>query len=860
MMNATNQTMIKRIFIFAVLSIISCQLSFICAQSMSDNQVIDFVTKQQAKGDNQATIVQKLLQKGVTVQQLKRIRKNMEAKQEQLGAVDISGTNSSVSTSRMRTNRQLEGEAYQQQNNYMVQSEVRGKNGQKYYTNEERLQQMNGEIGFLDIDSLLYYKNMFGNTEDQVFGHNLFNNSEITFQPNMNIATPSNYYLGAGDAVIIDVWGASQETFESVISPDGTVTIEGVGPIKLAGMTVAQAQTALSSRLGRYYSGSKVSLSVGETRSIIVQVMGEVKVPGTYTLSSLSTSFNALYAAGGISDIGTLRDIKVYRAGHQIASIDVYDYILNGNSRGDVRLQDNDIIVVGPYDCLVRIKGRVKRPMFYEMKKDESLSTIINYAGGFTGDAYKKNVRLIRKSGSEYSIFTIGEFNMSNFNLNDGDSIYVDSVVARYSNMVEIRGAVYHPGMYQMGGDISGVRDLILAAEGVREDAFINRGVMHREKADKILEVIPVDIKGLLDGSVPDIPLQKNDVLFIPSRQDYVTEQTIKIDGEVMYPGTYQFADNTTLEDIVLQAGGLTTSASTTKVDVFRRVYDPKSTSTSDVISETYSFALKDGFVIDGEQGFVLQPFDEVVVRKSPTYTEMQSVQVSGAVNFEGTYSITSKNYRLSDLIKASGGLTDVAYAKGARLERRMTEEERQQNEASLRTSQIALYEEAMQGDKNFDLEKADTLLNMKLDLSTTSNVAIDLEKAMKNPGGDEDLALREGDKLVIPQYTSTVKITGDVMYPITMNYKEGESLNYYIKRAGGYGDNARKSRVYAIYMNGSVELLSHHSKDAVQPGCQIVVPSKKNKAKMTTAEYAAMGTSAASIATMMVTIANILK
>ncbi len=860
MMNATNQTMMKRIFIFAVLSIISCQLSFIYAQSMSDNQVIDFVTKQQAKGDNQATIVQKLLQKGVTVQQLKRIRKNMEAKQEQLGAVDISGTNSSVSTSRMRTNRQLEGEAYQQQNNYMVQSGVRGKNGQRFYTNEERLQQMNGEIGFLDIDSLLYYKNMFGNTEDQVFGHNLFNNSELTFQPNMNIATPSNYYLGAGDAVIIDVWGASQETFESVISPDGTVTIEGVGPIKLAGMTVAQAQTVLSSRLGKFYSGSKVSLSVGETRSIIVQVMGEVKVPGTYTLSSLSTSFNALYAAGGISDIGTLRDIKVYRSGRQIASIDVYDYILNGNSRGDVRLQDNDIIVVGPYDCLVRIKGRVKRPMFYEMKKDESLATIINYAGGFMGDAYKKNVRLIRKSGSEYSIFTVGEFNMSNFNLNDGDSIYVDSVVARYSNMVEIRGAVYHPGMYQMGGDISGVRDLILAAEGVREDAFINRGVMHREKADKTLEVIPVDIKGLLEGSVPDIPLQKNDVLFIPSRQDYVTEQTIKIDGEVMYPGTYQFADNTTLEDIVLQAGGLTTSASTTKVDVFRRVYDPKSTSTSDVISETYSFALKDGFVIDGEQGFVLQPFDEIVVRKSPTYTEMQSVQVSGAVNFEGSYSITSKNYRLSDLIKASGGLTDVAYAKGARLERRMTEEERQQNEASLRTSQIALYEEAMQGDKNFDLEKADTLLNMKLDLSTTSNVAIDLEKAIKNPGGDEDLALREGDKLVIPQYTSTVKITGDVMYPITMNYKEGESLNYYIKRAGGYGDNARKSRVYAIYMNGSVEQLNHHSKNAVQPGCQIVVPSKKNKAKMTTAEYAAMGTSAASIATMMVTIANILK
>lgn len=860
MFEAKNQTMIKRLLFSVMLAIISCQLNYLYAQSMTDNQVIDYVVKQQSKGDSQATIVQQLLKRGVTVQQLRRIRKNMEAQKDQLGAVGVDGTGTNVSKSRLRTNRQLDGEAYQQQNNYMIQSQVRGKNGQNNYTSDERMQMMNDEIGFLDIDSVMYYKNMFGNTEDQVFGHNLFNNQELTFQPNVNIATPANYRLGAGDAVIIDVWGASQETFEGTVSPDGTVTIEGIGPVKLAGLTVSQAQGVLKTRLGRYYSGSQISLSLGDTRSIIVQVMGEVKVPGTYTLSSLSTSFNALYAAGGISDIGTLRDIKVYREGRQIASIDVYDYILNGNSSGDVRLQDNDIIVVGPYDCLVRIKGRVKRPMFYEMKRNESVSTIIDYAGGFTGDAYKKNVRLIRKSGSEYSIFTVGEFDMSSFKLDDGDSIYVDSVVARYSNMVEIRGAVYHPGMYQMGGSISGVRDLILAAEGLREDAFVNRGVMHREKPDKTLEVIAVDLKGLLDGTVPDIPLKKNDVLFIPSVQDYVTEQTIKIDGEVVYPGTYQYADNTTLEDIVLQAGGLTTSASTTKVDVFRRVYDPKSLSTSDVISETYSFALKDGFVVEGEQGFVLKPFDEVVVRKSPTFTEMQTVQVTGSVNFEGSYSLTNKNYRLSDLIKAAGGLTDLAYAKGARLERRMTEEERQQNETSLRTSQIALYEEAMEGEKNFDMEKADTLLNMKLDLSTTSGVAIDLEAAIANPGGTEDVTLRDGDKLIVPQYISTVKITGDVMYPITMNYKKGESLNYYIKRAGGYGDNARKSRVYAIYMNGSVELLSHHSKDAVQPGCQIVVPSKKNKNKMTTAEYAAMGTSAASIATMMVTIANILK
>ena len=851
--------MIKKLLACALILLASTQMTFVYGQSMSDNQVIKFVTEQQAKGDDQATIVKKLLQKGVTVQQLQKIRRKMEAEQQQLGAVDVTDANKGVSKSRLRTNQQLAGEQYQMQNNYMVRSQARGARGITGYTQDERLQMMNDEIGFLDIDSLMYYRNMF-DSEDQVFGRNLFSNSELTFQPNMNIATPANYRLGAGDAVIIDVWGASQETFEGTISPDGTVTIPGVGPVKLGGLTVAQANGALKSQLGRYYSDSNINLSVGETRSIIVQVMGEVRTPGTYTLSSLSTAFNALYAAGGISDIGTLRDIKVYRAGSQIASIDVYDYILNGNSKGDVRLQDNDVIVVGAYDCLVRIKGRVKRPMFYEMKSNESVSTILSYAGGFTGDAYRKNVRLIRKSGAEYSIHTIGEFDMNGFTLNDGDSIYVDSVVARYSNMVEIRGAVYHPGMFQMGGGISGVRDLILAAEGVRDDAFLNRAIMHREKPDKTLEVISIDVKGLLDGSVPDIPLKKNDVVFIPSRQETITDQTITVRGEVMFPGTYQFASNTTIEDIILQAGGLTNSASTSKVDVFRRVYDPTSLETSDQTSETYSFALKDGFMVDGEKDFVLQPFDEVVVRKSPSYTEQQTVSITGSVNFAGDYSVSNKNYKLSDLVKAAGGLTTLAYAKGAKLERRMTEEERQQNEATLRTSQIALYEESLQSEKDFDLEKADSLLQMKLDIGSTYPVAIDLEAAMNKPGGDEDITLREGDKIIVPQYSSTVKVSGDVMYPTSMNYKKGESLNYYIKRAGGYGDNARKSRVYAIYMNGSVELLDHHSGKAVQPGCQIVVPSKKQKTKMTTAEMMSIGTSASSMAAVIATIANLLK
>lgn len=839
-------------------------LSMVClpamSQTMSDEQVIQFVKAEQEKGSTQQQIVSKLLRKGVTTEQLRRIRKKAEAEKQNLGASDLTGKNAQKSPSRMRQERQAAGEQAQKQNQYMIQSQMRIQN-RNYGTREEREQALNDEIGFMDIDSLIYYQNYFDDTENQVFGRNIFNNQMLTFQPAMNMATPSNYRLGAGDEVIIDVWGASQETFVETVSPDGTITITGVGPCKIGGMSVSEATAYLRSRLGQFYDGSSIQMAVGETRSIQVQVMGEVNVPGTYTLSSLSSAFNALYAAGGINDIGTLRDIKVYRQGRVISSIDVYDYILNGNSRGDVRLNDNDIVVVGPYDELVEIRGKVKRPMFYEMKKNESLSTVLSYSGGFTGDAYKKNIRVTRKNGAEYSIHTVGEFDWSNFTLADGDSIFVDSVVARYSNMVEVRGAVFHAGMYQMDGNISSVRELIHAAEGLREDAFTARAVMHRQKEDLTLEVQAVDIKGIMDGVVPDIPLRKNDVIFIPSKLDMEGERTLSITGEVHYPGLYVYADNTALEDLVLQAGGLTDAASAVKVDVYRRIDNPMAMEDDEQLTETFTFALKDGFVVDGEPGFVLQPYDQVVVRQSPSYSEQQNVTIAGSVNFVGTYAMTNKNYRLSDLVKAAGGLSSLGYAKGARLERRMTEEERQQQEASLRASQITLYEEAMQSEnKNFDLNRADSLLLMKLDIGTSFPVSIDLEKALQNPGGEEDIVLREGDRLVVPKYSSIVKVSGDVMYPISMNYKKGESLNYYIKRAGGYGDNARKSRVYAIYMNGAVELLSHRSKKAVEPGCTVVVPSKKQKNKMTTAEYAAMGTSAASIATMMVTIANILK
>lgn len=846
----------KLLFLFSFIYV--CLPVF--SQSMTDEQVMRFVQQEKDKGSTQQQIVSKLLQRGVTVAQLREIRKKYEAEQTNLGASDLTGRDARKTSTRMRQERQERGEQGQMQNNYMIQSQFRRQN-RFYGTKEEREAALNEEIAFMDIDSLIYYQNLFDESENEVFGRNIFNNEILTFEPNMNMATPANYRLGAGDMVIIDVWGASQETIQETISPDGVIVIEGVGPCKIGGMSVAEASSYLKEQLGKFYSGSNIQLAIGEIRSIQVQVMGEVKMPGTYTLSSLSSAFNALYAAGGISDIGTLRDIKVYRQSKLVATIDVYDYIINGNARGDIRLDDNDIVVVGPYDALVEIRGKVKRPMFYEMKKNENLSSLLSYSGGFAGDAYKKNIRVTRKNGAEYSVYTVDEFDWNSFSMSDGDSVFVDSIIPRYSNMVEIRGAVFHSGKYQMDGRINTVRELVKAAEGLREDAFTARAVMHRQKEDLTLEVLAVDIKGIMDGSIADIPLRKNDVLFIPSKREMEGERTLSIMGEVHYPGVYVYAENTALEDLVLQAGGLTDAASSVKVDVYRRINNPDAMVNDENLTETFSFALKDGFVIDGEPGFILEPYDQVVVRQTPVYAEQQNVEISGSVNFAGMYAMTNRNYKLSDLVNAAGGLSSFGYAKGARLERKMTEEERKQQEESLRAAQIVLYEESMQNEnKNFDLNRADSLLLMKLDVGNSFPVAIDLEEALKNPGGEEDITLREGDKLIIPQYSSTVKISGDVMYPISMNYKEGESLKYYIKRAGGYGDNARKSRVYAVYMNGSVELISHSSKKAIQPGCTIVVPSKEQKNKMTTAEYAAMGTSAASIATMMVTIANILK
>lgn len=814
------------------------------AQTMSDEQVVEYVLQQQEKGMSQNDIVKNLIRRGVTMEQVNRLKAKY-SKQEKgvVGNTDI--------YKKVRTRNKPETDI---KRDYMLKS-AKSQTGQSTVrkpgelTEEELMLQ---ELSFIMPDSLDLYMEM--NKEEpkkKIFGRNIFSNKQLSFEPNLNIATPANYRLGPGDEVIIDIWGASQNTIQETISPDGAILVEGLGPVYLNGMTVKEANNYLQTELRKIYSGvsdnesaSGIKLTLGQIRTIQVNVMGEVENPGTYTLSSFSTVFHALYQAGGMNEIGTMRAVKVYRDNQLLATLDIYDYILNGAMKQDIRLMDDDVIVVGTYDCLVNIAGKVKRPMFYEMKRDESVGSLLEFAGGFAGDAYTKNVRLVRKSGRDYQIFNVDELDFSSFHLMDGDSLNVDSVIPKFSNMVEIKGAVFRPGMYQIGNRVTTVGELIQAAEGTMGDAFVNRAVLHRKREDLSLEVISINVKGILDGSVADILLHNEDVLMIPSITDIQEEQVVSIHGEVAFPGTYVYAANTTLEDLILQAGGLNEAASTARVDIARRIKRSGATTSNNETAETFTFSLVDGFVVNGESAFALEPFDEIYVRRSPGYYEQQNVKIEGEILFPGTYALTKKNYRLSELITAAGGLTDEAYVRGARLERTMTPEEQVRMKAALRMSKL--------GNDSIDVDK--------LDLGSTYNVGIELDKALANPGSEIDVVLREGDRIVVPQYLNTVKINGEVMYPNTVSFIDGKKVKHYIEQSGGYTSNAKKSQAYIVYMNGTIARVKGRGKNIVQPGCEIIVPAKPDRKGLSLPEIMSIGTSTASLATMIATIANLIK
>ena len=798
--------MYKFLFVFLLL----LGLAGTAQAQMSDQQVVDYVKNGISAGKDKNQIGRELVVRGVTQSQLERLK----VQYEEGKTVDAGMAGVTVGS-------------------------------------RQRKSPVDGAVLEV-VDSLSAAPTAVAgrNPSRPVFGRNVFNRTNLTFEPNENVATPEHYKLGPGDEVIIDIWGANEANIRQQISPEGNILVSQIGPLYLNGLTIREANEKVREVFARKYAGvagddpeSQVRITLGQIRTIQINVMGEVAVPGTYRLSSFATVFHALYRAGGVTDIGSLRNIQIMRGGKLLAGLDVYGYILGGKTTDDIRLQEGDVIVVPPYEALVSVEGKVKRPMYYEMKKGETLGTLIDYAGGFTGDAYSKEVRLVRRTGREYCLFNVGSPDYAGFKLDDGDSISVGTILNRFANRVEVRGAVYREGMYELGEDMNTVRQLIDRADGLKGDAFLARALLYREHEDLSIETVAFDLKGVINGTVPDMSLRRNDVLEIASVRDLEEKGAFRIEGLVSRPGVYPFADNTTLEDLIIQAGGLLDGASTVRVDVARRLKDSKSLEPSSTLSKVFSFAVKDGFVIEGTPGFVLQPYDMVEVRKSPAYQVQRRVSIDGEVVFAGGYTLIRKNERISDLVKRAGGVTDDAYVRGGRLIREMNDEER------------AVRDEVVQLARRNS--GTDSLAVEKLQMNDRYTVGIDLDKALANPGSDYDMVLREGDRLVVPEYVSTVKISGEIMKPNTVLFIRGEKLKYYISQAGGYGSRAKKGKAYIIYMNGTMSRVKGPGKARIEPGCEIVIPGKRARKGISLAEIMGLTTSAASVGTMAASIAN---
>ena len=780
------------------------------AQSMSDSQVLEYVKDGIRQGKEQKQLASELARKGVTKEQAMRVKQLYE-QQNNVNTSKSTGTDINESRLREETKKNTSDML---EDHPTTQDLARG---------------------------------------DQVFGRNIFNTRNLTFEPSVNLATPANYRLGPGDEVIIDIWGASQNTIRQQISPEGTINIQKIGPVNLSGMTVSAANDYLKNALNKIYNGlnnttdptSDIRLTLGNIRTIQINVMGEVVQPGTYALSSFSTVFHALYRAGGVSDIGSLRNVQLVRNGKNIATIDVYEFIMKGNTQDDIRLQEGDVVIVPAYDVLVKISGKVKRPMRFEMKKEENLATLIKYAGGFEADAYTRSLRVVRQNGEEYEVNTVKDIDYSIYKMRNGDVVTAEAILNRFTNKLEIRGAVYRPGIYQLSGKLNTIRELVHEAQGLTGDAFLNRAVLYRQREDLTSEVVQIDIKSIMDGTSPNLALMKNDILYIPSIHDLEDRGNVTVHGEVAHPDSYPYADNMTLEDLIIQAGGLKEAASTVRIDISRRIKNPRSTADNDTIGQMYTFSLKDGFVIDGQPGFILEPYDQVYVRRSPGYQAQQNVAIEGEILFGGNYAMTSREERLSDLVNKAGGPTNYAYLRGAKLTRvaNASEKKRMGDVIRLMSRQLG---EAM-------------IDSLGIRVEDTFTVGIDLEKALSNPKSNADLVLREGDVISIPKNTNTVTINGAVMVPNTVSYMKGKNVDYYLNQAGGYSDNAKKSKKFIVYMNGQVTKVKGSGKKQIEPGCEIIVPGKAKK-KGNIANILGYATSFSSLGMMIASIANLIK
>lgn len=801
----------RKLFAFIVAGLLSLSAAQLSAQStMTDQQVLTYVKDGIAAGKSRKTLTNELVVKGVNRAQAERVKKLYE--QQKGGADGVAEFEDDMARSREHAPIESASDADDLIADQIVQDE---------------------EAAAIEASSAIW-------------GHNIFNSKTLTFSPSANLPTPRNYVLGPGDEIIIDIFGANQTTLRRVISPEGSINVDILGPVYLNGKTIEAADKYLKQRLSSIYNGlnnedkevTDIQITLGQIRSVQINIVGESANQGTYMVNSLSTVYHALHRSGGVNSNGTVRGIKVVRHGKTVAVVDVYDFLLTGNRKNDIRMEEGDIILIEPYCQIVKLNGYVKRAMNFELKEGETIGDLLRYAGGFGRSAYTGSLTVIRQSERDYAVFTVNSDEYSTFKLQDGDEITVSKLEARFENRVSIKGSVYMSGIYQLGNDISNVRQLIAKAGGLLPEAFQQHAVLYRERPDRSLEVLSVDVEAILNGSKPDIELRKNDELYIPSIYDLNDRGTLTIAGEVANPGTFPYADNVTLEDLIIQAGGLLRSASAVRVDISRKVVDSQSLHAKNAISEMFTFSIREDFSIDGAEGFKLQPYDIVNVRRSPSFVESKFVEVTGEVNFPGRYVMSKREERVSDLIAKAGNVSDYAYVRGARLWRKMNATEYEQLKMAVRSMRV-------ENDSVFAI------------VDETYIVALDLEQAIANPGSEYDLVLREGDRLDVPVLTNTVHVNGAVQMPNVVVYSSKMSKRDYIKEAGGYLKSARTSKAFVVYMNGHVKPLKRSTK--IEPGCEIYVPMKKKK-QYNVAQGIGILSSLASLGTMTATLVNLLR
>jgi protein involved in polysaccharide export with SLBB domain len=723
------------------------------------------------------------------------------------------------------------------------------------------------------------------------FGGDIFYNKKrrLTFEPNLNIATPKNYVLGPGDLVYIDVYGQSEKYYESIVTADGFIILDNVGPVNISGKTIEEAEALIKSRLSSFFTDLRGSnprtfmqLTLGNVRTIKVHLVGELRLPGTFTLSAFSTVFNALFAAGGPNDNGSMRSIKVIRNGKIVNTLDIYDFLINGNANLNFRLQDQDVIMVDPFLARVSVIGEVKRPKIFEVKENETFSQLLDYAGGFTDEAFKDRISVTRISGKEKAVSDIFLDQFSIFMIKGGDQYTVGRVLNRFSNRVQIKGAVFREGNFALTDGLT-LGQLIKNADGIRGEAYLERASILRTYDDLSTEVISVNLREILSGNTSDIPLQREDVVRISSIYDLQEEFYVQITGEVKKPGTYPYSKQMTVEDLIILAGGLRESASSKDIEIARRSQDTNVGTFSELIPVSIGVDLT-----IQENPISLNPYDNVIIRRKPNFTLDRLVQVEGQVNSPGVFSVTNAEERVSDLIKRAGGLTPYAYPKGATLIRRTeffeTESEQLRRQRNLQDLQLKLQSdpnntEAQEllmerlfkdlGNTPTDLtegavatqSKRESLAGIaetksglgEIKIKQREAVAIDLETIMKTPGSDKDLILEEGDIISIPRQLQTVRMRGDVVYPATVRYERQRGMKYYINRAGGYDIRANRKRTYVVYANGEVArtkgFLGIRSYPSIAPGAEVIVPSKGPRLPVRPGEIIGITTGIATLA-----------